>query len=100
MPRANWGDLASPKNRALNDLKLAFAAPKLRLDSKALAGNFFCQAAKNPNDAMMKEIPPRICEECKKEYKPKRVWQRYCTKQCKNNAYWKTHAIVEIKSGT
>jgi len=45
----------------------------------------------------MKELKPIECLHCKKQFTPKRSWQKFCSVTCRNDRYWTTHKIVEVK---
>lgn len=38
------------------------------------------------------------CPQCGKLFQLKARWQKYCSTQCRNDYYWKTHKVVKIES--
>lgn len=48
-------------------------------------------------DYNMREKIEIKCLGCEKVITAKRRWQKFCSTQCRNDHYWRTHKIVKIE---
>jgi hypothetical protein len=37
------------------------------------------------------------CLNCHQDFTTKRSWQKYCSRKCRNEHFWKTHTVVETE---
>lgn len=47
-------------------------------------------------EAYHRAVKQATCPNCETVFTTKRAWQRYCSKKCRNEHFWKTHTVVKV----
>lgn len=53
--------------------------------------------SKTPNEKTAKrekDVKEQQCETCRFNFTPKKIWQKFCSKKCRNSFFWSHHEIV------